>query len=65
MNIKHTFVAPLAIHYQGGNRILNFADIPRRVTNIAEGHRVMQSIAHTLGERAPGHKFTYQQPDDE
>lgn len=51
MAADNTYVAPLAVFYQGEHRIMQFADIPRRVTTEEQAHNVMQAIATTLNEQ--------------
>lgn len=63
MQADRTYVLPAGIWYQNGHTIFRTTDIPRRITEEAEAHRMMQSIAHTLTEATGDTEFIYNAPE--
>lgn len=54
-----TYVAPMAVWYQGEQPVMELADIPRIMRTEDMTHGAMRKIAATLSAKVPDHNFAY------
>lgn len=54
-----TYVAPMAVWYQGESPVMELTDIPRIIKTEQDAHTAMQTIATTLTTKIPTLTFTY------